>query len=92
MTPSIATLSPEQVRVKDLPLVARFNRKRWTPERVAIDAMKAADTLAFTEAQYFNVKSSVERLNDAYEGTRVWKLITQRTTDGFTSTVTYSEL
>lgn len=38
--------------------------------------MKVGGVLTFDKAHYYNVKSSVQRLNEAYDGTRQWKLET----------------
>lgn len=62
--------------MNDLPLVRRFLRKTWSPERSSIDAMAIDDRLQFAASQYANIKSSVERLNHAYEGMRVWRMTT----------------
>lgn len=55
-------------------MVARFERRRWSPERKTVHALKVGQRRAFHAKQYFNVYSSVSRLNDAYEGQRVWKM------------------
>lgn len=52
-----------------------FQRWRWSEVRKQIDAMKPGTTLRFTCDKYFNVKSSVEHLSDAYDGERPpWKM------------------
>lgn len=55
-------------------MTARFHRGRWSETRKQIDAMAPGDSLTFTEGQYFNAKASVERLNDAYAGMKIWSL------------------
>ena len=52
-------------------LTARFQRKRWSPTRKAMDAMKPGDTLKVPLSQYFNAHSSAIRLGDAYHD-RKW--------------------
>jgi hypothetical protein len=55
-------------------LTKRFQRARWSSTRKRIDAMEPGQRRYFPRTDYFNCKSSVMRLNDAYEGTRVWQM------------------
>ena len=52
----------------------RFNRTRWSETRKKIDAMSPGEVLTFPCVEYFNCHSSVMRLNDAYDGERVYEL------------------
>lgn len=56
-------------------LTDRFCRARWSKTRREIDAMAPGTELVFTGKEYFNAKSSVERLNDAYDGARQWTMV-----------------
>lgn len=58
--------------MKTLPLVKRFQMSRWSAVRKAIHNMPISMCSYFPPKHYFNVKASIERLNDAYEGTRLW--------------------
>lgn len=53
-------------------MVRRFQRSRWSLVRVQIDGMMPRVWRTFPVSDYYNVKSSVERLNDAYMGERTW--------------------
>lgn len=55
-------------------MTARFNRTRWSKTRIQIDAMSSGTELTFPASQYFNCKSSVERLGDAYGGERKYSM------------------
>lgn len=54
------------------PMVARFQRSRWSRTRLRMDAMSAGEVLTLPLAEYYNAKASTDRLNDAYGGSRVW--------------------
>jgi len=62
----------------DMPLLARFQRARWSETRRRMDAMRPGETLALARSEYYNAKSSTDRLNDAYEGSRRWFLKRER--------------
>jgi len=51
----------------------RFQRQRWGETRIAIDEMRAGQVKPFGQAEFSNVRSSVARLNDAYEGERLYE-------------------
>lgn len=55
-------------------MTERFHRHRWSATRQEIDRMGVGQTINFPAGEYFNCKSSVERLNDAYGSARVWTL------------------
>lgn len=55
-------------------MVSRFQRWRWSPVRKAIAGMPPESRKTFNPSEYFNCKSSVDRLNDAYEGDRRWEV------------------
>jgi len=57
----------------DLPMVARFERKRWSQERIDIHDMKVGDELLFEGGKEY-LRSTVNRLNEAYELTREWTM------------------
>lgn len=62
----------------ELPMVARFQRRRWSVTRRQIDAMGRATRMFLDCSEYYNAKASVERLNDAYEGHRWYTLSRNR--------------
>lgn len=55
-------------------LTERFQRARWSKTRIAMDAMEKGEILKFPDSEYYNAKASTDRLNDAYDGKRKWKL------------------
>ena len=55
-------------------MTERFQRSRWAPTRQEIERMGAGQTITFPDSEYFDCKSSVERLNDAYGSARKWTL------------------
>jgi len=52
----------------------RFIISRWSPTRKSIHDLKVGGNAHFEPDEYYNVKSSVERLNDAYGGEKVWQM------------------
>ena len=54
------------------PMIARFQKVRWCPARHSIHDLKPGQHIHFDSSHYYNVKSTVERLNDAYRGLRKW--------------------
>lgn len=56
-----------------IPLVARFQKVRWSRTRKRIHDMRPGQTRKFNRTDYFNCHASVYRLNDAY-GERHWTM------------------
>lgn len=56
------------------PVIARFQRSRWSPTRRKIDAMGPGESATLPLEQYNTCQSSVQRLQDAYRGKRRWKV------------------
>lgn len=50
----------------------RFIECRWSTTRKSIAALGVGQAKDFPASEYFNVKSSVERMNDAYNGIKQW--------------------
>ena len=75
MKSSLQTEREPQVRCDalDMPLVARFQRIRWSETRRSMDGMKPGEKLILPESEYYNAHASAARLNDAYAGTRRWE-------------------
>ena len=59
----------------ELPMVARFQLERWSAVRRAVHDLPVGVRKRFPLPDYFNCKSTVDRLNHAYEGTRAWRLV-----------------
>lgn len=55
-------------------MIARFQRRRWSNTRLRIEALSRGESATFTAPEYFNAKSSTERLNDAYADVRQWRI------------------
>lgn len=53
-------------------MVSRFQKSRWSPTRQQMHDMQSGDQKTFPGAEYFNVHSTVMRLNDAYCGGKTW--------------------
>lgn len=56
------------------PMVKRFQFKRWSPLRRAIHDMARGQTLYLDASDALSARTHVNRLNDAYCGTRAWKV------------------
>lgn len=55
-------------------MVKRFQFKRWSPLRRTIHDMARGQTLYLKDDEVWGARTHVNRLNDAYAGTRQWKL------------------
>lgn len=54
-------------------MISRFQTARWSDTRKKIHALEAGQSLSFPQAEYFNAKSSADRLTEAYGGEREYK-------------------
>lgn len=55
-------------------MVDRFKKTRWGEERNIIHRLKPGWCARFPVKEFPNLHNHVRRLNDAYDGARVWKL------------------
>lgn len=55
---------------KVFPLVARFQRQRWSPSRVEIHELPVGGEVMLSKFDRNNICTSVERIEEAYEHTR----------------------
>lgn len=55
-------------------MTKRFQMGRWSATRRAIHALEPRCEQVFAAAEYFNAHASVQRLNDAYDGARIWSI------------------
>ena len=55
-------------------MVGRFLKMNWCEERRTIHNLQPGESARFPVKGYGNLHNHVRRLNDAYEGSRVWKL------------------
>lgn len=53
---------------------SRFQRSRWSFVRIKIDKLTIGQTATFKAKDYSNAKNTVDRMNDAYGGEKVWKI------------------
>jgi len=60
-------------RHSELTMVKRFLLRAWSTERINIHKMKIGDVLEFAGDKDY-LRSTVARLNDAYEGYKVWEI------------------
>lgn len=65
-------------------MVRRFQRCRWSATRTAIAALQPGEKVHLASAEVNNAKTSVQRLQDAYEGQRHFKA--SGTAEGITVT------
>lgn len=59
---------------KENPMAGRFLMGRWSATRKAIYALGVGQETVFPAWEYFNAAASVQRLNDAFQGARVWTI------------------
>lgn len=57
-------------------MMTRFHRSRWSRTRREIAAMLPHQAIVFLAREYPNAKASVERLNYAYDGEKLWAMTT----------------
>lgn len=55
-------------------MIARFQKHRWSKLRTEIHEMKPGEKRVFSPNCYNSAHATVDRLNDAYDGMRKWKL------------------
>jgi len=53
----------------------RFQRFRWSQTRISIDEMYIGHLKEFSLTEYNNARVSVSRLNDAYDGEKVFEFL-----------------
>jgi hypothetical protein len=59
---------------REFPLVRRFHRGRWSKTRKGIDALKVGESMTIAATELNNGTTSIQRLEEAYEYTRIWKI------------------
>lgn len=63
---------------KKFPLVSRFILCRWSDVRKAIHALPVGGEVTLPHRKVNSVKTSISRLQDAYERTRRWRFETRK--------------
>lgn len=58
------------------PLVARFQRCRWSETRKRIDALEVGQSVTLPTTEFNNITTTIQRLQEAYEDTRRWRMKT----------------
>lgn len=56
------------------PTVERFQRMNWGEERRTIHSLLPGQETYFPIKGYNNIHNHIRRLNDAYDGERVWSI------------------
>ena len=55
-------------------MVERFQKMNWGEERNAIHSLRVGQETYFPIKGHNNTHNHVRRLNDAYDGERVWRI------------------